>query len=92
MTETAATICDACKLPPYPPNAPAMADTGLPAGWVIRQINGRTFTLCDCCGSIRHFRGGISTYLQQCLGLPDDAQCRFDDEAGSGLHRTRVRR
>ncbi len=85
-------ICDACKLAPYPADAPRHAETGLPKGWVVRRINGRAFTLCDCCGSIKHFKGGISTYLQENLGLPEYAQCEFEEEVGGGLHRLRVRR
>jgi hypothetical protein len=84
--------CDACKMPPFPEDAPLDAATGLPAGWYLRRINGRAYTLCDCCGTIRHFKGGVSTYLQQHLGLPEDARIECADEPGSGLHRTRVRR
>lgn len=84
-------ICDACKMPPFPETAPLVPETGMPSGWVTRRINGRSFTLCDCCGSVRHFKGGISTYLQEHLGLPEHAQCEFADEAGGGLHRSRVK-
>lgn len=87
-----AMICDACKMPPYPEDAPRNPETGLPSGWFRRRISRREFTLCECCGNIRHFKGGISQYLQENLGLPPGAQCEFEDEAGSGLHRTRVRR
>lgn len=84
-------VCDACKMPPYPADAPLAAETGLPKGWVSRRINGRSYTLCDCCGDIKHFKGGISTYLQEYLGLPERAHVEFDEASGSGLHRTRVR-
>lgn len=87
----AETTCDACKLPPYPADAPVVAETGLPAGWIVRRIAGRTFTLCDCCGNIRHFKGGVSTYLQENLGLAPDARLEAADAPGGGLHRTRVR-
>lgn len=83
--------CNACRMAPYPADAPRVPETGLPSGWVVRRINGRTFTLCDCCGDIRHFKGAISSYLQEALGLPEYARCEFDDQAGSGLHRTRNR-
>jgi len=88
-------VCDACKLPPVESAQVAgQADEGisLPRGWVIRRIAGRAFTLCDCCGDIRHFKGGISLYLQENLGVGPYAKCDFGDEPGSGLHRTRVRR
>jgi hypothetical protein len=83
-------VCDACKLPP--PAGAALGDTGLATGWVIRRIDGRSFTLCDCCGSIRHFKGGISAYLQRHLGVNEYAEVDFGDAPGSGLHRHRVRR
>ena len=60
-------------MPPYPADAPREATSGLPAGWVVRRINGRAYTLCDCCGSIRHFKGGVSTYLQEHLGVSEYA-------------------
>lgn len=84
--------CDACKMPPYPADAAPSAATGLPPGWTVRRIAGRTFTLCECCGSIRHFKGGISTYLQENLGLAPDARFEFEDAPGGGLHRSRIRR
>lgn len=98
-------VCDACGLPPQPPVqavaagaaatnavAPGTAADELPAGWVRRKIGRRTFTLCDCCGSIHHFKGGISAYLQDALGLGPNAMCDFAEAPGSGLHRLRVRR
>lgn len=84
--------CDACKMPPYPADTPRDAETGIPRDWTVRRIGGRTFTLCDCCGNIRHFKGGVSTYLQEHLGLGPDARLQGADEPGGGLHRTRVRR
>lgn len=84
-------ICAACQLEPYPADAPRAAETGLPAGWVVRGIAGRSFTLCDCCGDIRHFKGGVSSYLQEKLGLAPTARLDFIDSetVGSGLHRLR---
>lgn len=92
MNQSPDLACEACKMTPYPADAPRDSGTGLPAGWVVRRINGRAYTLCDCCGSIRHFKGGISTYLQENLGVPEYAQCDFGDEEGGGLHRNRSRR
>ncbi|MDX2289359.1 MAG: hypothetical protein NW217_11130 [Hyphomicrobiaceae bacterium] len=88
MTEP---TCDACKLPPYPDEGPMDTVTGLRVGWSVRRISGRSFTLCDCCGNIRHFKGGVSTYLQEALGVSERAVCDFPDIPGGGLHRTRVR-
>ena len=84
--------CDACKLTPYPADAPRSTETGLPKGWIVRRINGRAYTLCDCCGDILHFKGGVSTYLQEHLGVPEYAHCDFGDEMGGGLFRTRAKR
>ncbi|MBU2581609.1 MAG: hypothetical protein KJ622_07810 [Alphaproteobacteria bacterium] len=89
MTDKA---CDACKLPPFPPEIERDADTGLPTGWFVRRVAGRTFTLCECCGDIRHFKGGVSLYLQENLGLAEHAKCEFDETPGSGLHRMRTAR
>ncbi|MGD9671066.1 MAG: hypothetical protein AB7U75_18815 [Hyphomicrobiaceae bacterium] len=92
MSQSPDITCDACKMAPFPADAPRDAATGLPQSWVVRRINGRTYTLCDCCGSIRHFKGGISSYLQESLGVPEYAQCDFGEEEGGGLHRSRLRR
>lgn len=93
MTTSPDLVCAACRLAPVPTEASdSGSDGGLPRGWVVRRIAGRTYTLCDCCGDIRHFKGGISTYLQENLGVPEYAQCDFGDEQGGGLHRNRVKR
>ena len=84
-------VCKACQMPPYPPDLALDAVTGLPTGWVVRRINGRSFTLCDCCGNIRHFKGGVSTYLQEHLGVGADARCDFEEIPGGGFHRSRFR-
>lgn len=95
MAVSSEMTCDACRQPPMhvAEAEPEARDGGaLPPGWRIRRIAGRSFTLCDCCGDIRHFKGGISLYLQENLGVGPNAQCDFGDEPGSGLHRARVRR
>lgn len=92
MSQSDDLICAACKLPPYPADAPRAPDTGLPAGWVVRRINARSYTLCDCCGSIRHFKGGVSSYLQEQLGVPEYAHVDIGEDEGGGLHRKRVKR
>jgi hypothetical protein len=87
-----AVTCDACGLPPHGEAADA-AQGELPNGWYIRVFGRRRFRLCDCCGSIRHFKGGVSAYLQEALGLAPNAMCDFaaSNEPGSGLHRLRIR-
>lgn len=91
--EPHALVCDACGLPPVAGAADvAPAPDALPAGWVRRKIGRRTFALCDCCGSIHHFKGGISAYLQDALGVGPNAMCDFAQEPGSGLHRLRIDR
>lgn len=86
-------LCDACGLPPYPEGVPVLPETGLPSGWVNRTFGRRTFTLCDCCGSVHHFKDGLSAYLQEALGLGPNTVCDFASSTapGSGLHRNRVR-
>ncbi len=86
-------VCDACKLPPVvsaDPEAPFKAGGPVPPGWFVRRIDARTFTLCDCCGSMQHFKGGVSAYLQQQLGLGPYAVLALDEGPGSGLHRHRI--
>jgi len=92
MNDTPDLTCAACKLAPYPADAPRDPASGLPKGWIVRTIAGRSYTLCDCCGDIRHFKGGVSTYLQENLGVPDYAHCDFEDASGGGLHRNRTKR
>ncbi|MEQ1710011.1 MAG: hypothetical protein ABL908_01260 [Hyphomicrobium sp.] len=94
MTEL---LCDACKLPPMggsstpaPSGSDAASERALPPGWFVRRIDARTFTLCDCCGSMQHFKGGVSAYLQQQLGLGPYAVLAVDEGPGSGLHRHRI--
>lgn len=92
-------ICDACGLPPHAVEDAALAGQErsagqeLPAKWVRRTFGRRKFILCDCCGSTHHFKGGLSTYLQETLGLGPYAVCDFAADAapGSGLHRLRIK-
>lgn len=85
-------VCAACGLEPFPADAPRDPATGLPPGWTVRVIQRRKFTLCDCCGDIRQFKGGLSTYLQEALGFGPNARLEFDStEIGGGLHRLRRR-
>ena len=47
-----------------------MSRRTLPRGWRPRRIDGRVYILCDVCGNLRQFVGGLSPYLQDRLGLP----------------------
>ena len=86
-------VCDACGLPPFEDGAVQQTGEALPRGWVRRTIGKRTFTLCDCCGDVRHFRGSVSAYLQEALGVNANAVVDFSatSEPGSGLHRHRIK-
>lgn len=89
MTEL---VCDACKLPPHPPEAERNSETGLPSGWFVRRVGERSFTLCECCGDIRQFKGGVSVYLQEYLGLGPHAQLHLDDMPFGSRRRERAAR
>lgn len=52
----------------------------LPAGWYVRCIDEVDFVLCDVCGHIRHFRGGVSPYLADRLELGEGARCDVSAE------------
>ena len=67
--------------------------TSLPHQWHRRCIDERDYVLCDVCGNIRHFKGGVSAYLTECLGLPETARADVSDEiAASPRSRKRPRR
>lgn len=50
-------------------SAPTLLKDALPRGWRPRRIDGRVYILCDICGNLRQFVGGLSPYLQDRLGL-----------------------
>ena len=54
--------------------------SGLPESWYVRCINGRDYVLCDVCGSHFQFKGGMSPYLRNALGLDGDARCEVHGE------------
>lgn len=80
--------CDACGMPPYDAEGRAVATDTLPAVWHLRRIGRRSFVLCEVCGDIQHFKGGVSAYLQEALGIGPRAFPDFS-ESGAGLHRLR---
>lgn len=53
---------------------------GLPAGWFSRCIDDVDYVLCDVCGSVGHFRGGVSAYLLDTLQLDEGARCDVSAE------------
>ena len=82
------TICAACGMPPFVPDGAEAAPEGLPAGWHLRKLGRRSFLLCDVCGDIQHFKGGVSSYLQDALGIGPYAYPDFSAPE-AGLHRLR---
>jgi hypothetical protein len=70
--------CRACGCEGETPTA--TADAALPAGWFVRNIDEVEYVLCDVCGHIRHFRGGVSPYLTDALELDEGARCDVSAE------------
>ncbi|MBU2581610.1 MAG: hypothetical protein KJ622_07815 [Alphaproteobacteria bacterium] len=65
--------CDACKQEvELAVNGPTTLKNALPRGWRPRRIDGRVYILCDVCGNLRQFVGGLSPYLLDRLGLRND--------------------
>ena len=63
--------CDACKSEcSFDVCGPTDLKDALPKGWRPRRLDGRVYILCDICGNIRQFKGGLSPYLQELLELP----------------------
>ena len=63
--------CDACKQEAQiKATGPTDLKSAMPKGWRPRRIDGQVYNLCEVCGNIRHFCGGLSAYLQDRLGLP----------------------
>ena len=91
--------CEACGTPVEAYDEPLNESSGLPKSWFVRRIEERDYALCDCCGSHRQFKGGISPYLSQALGLDRQARCEFgeiinihDVRTKRGKHRARRNR
>ena len=55
-------------------------DTNLPHRWYVRVIDDRRYVLCDVCGNIRQFKGGVSPYLTDALSLGLEARCDVSEE------------
>ena len=86
--------CDACKQEEVCESEGDLnPKTRLPHKWHKRCIEEHDYILCDVCGNIRHFKGGVSAYLLEALSLPDYARCDVSDEvAASARGRKRRRR
>ncbi|MDX2289358.1 MAG: hypothetical protein NW217_11125 [Hyphomicrobiaceae bacterium] len=62
--------CDACACEcEIVVNGPTLLKDALPRRWRPRRIDGRVYILCDVCGNLRQFVGGLSPYLLDRLGL-----------------------
>lgn len=67
--------CESCKTEcTLSVSGPTLLRRALPRGWRPRRIDGRVYILCDICGNLRQFVGGLSPYLQQHLGLPPNVE------------------
>ena len=80
MVQSGSGSCDACGAKAGDCSDSTDEASGLPKSWFVRIINEREYSLCDCCGSILQFKGGMSPYLQDALGLGQDARCEVVDE------------
>lgn len=67
--------CDSCRTEcEITVTGPTLLRRTLPRGWRPRRIDGRVYILCDICGNLRQFVGGLSPYLQERLGLPPNVE------------------
>lgn len=73
--------CDACKTECVltPVSGPTLLRRTLPRGWRPRRIDGRVYILCDICGNLRQFVGGLSPYLQELLRLPPNVEIEMPE-------------
>jgi len=67
--------CEACEAScELTVEGPTLLKRALPRGWRPRRIDGRVYVLCEVCGNLRQFVGGLSPYLQDRLGLPGNVE------------------
>lgn len=67
--------CDSCQITcEITVAGPTLLKNALPRGWRPRRIDGRVYVLCDICGNLRQFVGGLSAYLQERLQLPSNVE------------------
>ena len=70
--------CDACGTTgELHASGPTRLKDAMPRHWRPRRIDGRVYNLCDICGHISHFSGGLSAYLQELLQLQPNVE--FDN-------------
>jgi tRNA 2-thiouridine synthesizing protein E len=60
-------------------SGPTLLRRALPRGWRPRRLDGRVFILCDICGNLRQFVGGLSPYLQDRLGLASNVSIELPE-------------
>ncbi len=73
--------CHACKMEcDIIADGPTDLKAAMPKGWIPRRIDGQVYNLCDVCGNIAHFVGGLSAYLQDRLGLPNHVEFDHPEE------------
>lgn len=78
--------CDACKQEAtleMPARGPIAVKDTLPRRWRPRRIDGQVYILCDICGNLNQFVGGLSAYLQELLNLPFNVE--FETPEYDGL-------
>ncbi len=54
--------CDACKQEAelaMPQSGPVAVNKALPRRWRPRRIDGKVYILCDICGNLNQFIGGL---------------------------------
>ena len=72
--------CDACGQGcAVKADGPTDLKDALPKGWRPRRIDGRVYVLCDVCGNLRQFVGGLSPYLQDRLALPQHVEVEYPE-------------
>ncbi len=86
--------CDACKVEQNCETEDEInPETALPHKWYKRCIEEHDYILCDVCGNIRHFKGGVSAYLTETLNLPAHARADVSAEVAVNIRgRRRPRR
>ena len=72
--------CDSCQTEcEITVHGPTLLRRALPKGWRPRRIDGRVYVLCDICGNLRQFVGGLSPYLASRLNLPSNVAIEFPE-------------
>ena len=67
--------CDACGTKgKLTATGPVDLKDAMPKHWRPRRIDGRVYNLCDICGNLSQFSGGLSAYLQELLSLPSNVE------------------